>query len=494
MIKQLQKSLNMQIVWFKRDLRLYDHTPLSFGCSNGPIIPLYIFEPELWKNPDLSLRHYEFLIECIKDLDDQLRKIGLNLVVKVGDAVEVFNNLKIKYSLSVINSHQETWNYWTYNRDKKVKKWANNNKVLFREFSQDGVIRSLKDRNGWSFKWYTKMKEKLIDPPNKITMIRENSNPLPLPKSIGLYKDNCIFRQSGGRKEGLKLLNSFLNLRVENYSKGISSPLSAFDSCSRLSSHLAFGTLSIREVFQKTERKILELDHSNLNNKNQWIRSLRSFSGRLRWHCHFIQKLEDEYRIEFENLHSSYDGLREDDFNFDHFNAWQNGETGFPMVDACMRSLIKTGYLNFRMRAMLVSFASYHLWLHWRKPALYLARLFTDYEPGIHYNQIQMQSGTTGINTIRIYNPTKQGLDHDPEGVFIKKWIPELNDIPNKYIHSPWDAPIKLKNYPKPIVEEQKARKFSADKIYGLRKDYGHRIIAKQIFEKHGSRKKLNFK
>ena len=480
----------MQIVWFKRDLRVYDHAPLTYGSINGPIIPLYIFEPELWKNPDLSFRQYEFLIECIKDLDDQLEKLGQSLVIKVGDAVEVFNKMKIKYSISEIYSHQETWNSWTYNRDKKVKKWANDNKISFREYSQNGVIRSLKDRAGWSFKWYTKMKQNLVKHPKKLFKIDESCNSIPLHKEIGLNRDNCVLRQSGGRKEGLKLLNSFLNHRGEYYSKGISSPLSAFETCSRLSSHIAFGTLSIREVFQKTEEKISELTHSNLINKNKWISSFRSFSGRLRWHCHFIQKLEDEPRIEFENLHSFYDGLREDDFNYDYFNAWQNGQTGFPMIDACMRALNKTGYLNFRMRAMLVSFASYNLWLHWREPALYLARQFTDYEPGIHYNQIQMQSGTTGINTIRIYNPIKQGLDHDSKGIFIKKWVPELFDIPNEYIHTPWDSPIKIKNYPKPIIDEKKTRKLSADKIYSLRKVHGHRIISKKIFERHGSRKK----
>ena len=101
-----------------------------------------------------------------------------------------------------------------------------------------------------------------------------------------------------------------------------------------------------------------------------------------------MQKLEDEPEIEFRNFNRAYDGLREDEFNDEYFEAWCHGRTGYPMVDACMRALHQTGWINFRMRAMLVSFASYHLWLHWRQPALYLARLFLDYEPGIHYSQI----------------------------------------------------------------------------------------------------------
>ena len=160
------------------------------------------------------------------------------------------------------------------------------------------------------------------------------------------------------------------------------------------------------------------------------------------------------------------------------------------MVDACMRALTATGWLNFRMRAMVMSFASYHLWLHWRKPALHLANLFTDYEPGIHYSQVQMQSGTTGINAIRIYNPIKQGIDHDPDGVFIRRWIPELRDIDQAYIHTPWQAASHMNGYPMPIVDEKTARKSAADQLYGLRKNNtAHKETAKKIVSKHGSRK-----
>jgi deoxyribodipyrimidine photo-lyase len=155
-----------------------------------------------------------------------------------------------------------------------------------------------------------------------------------------------------------------------------------------------------------------------------------------------------------------------------------------------MRSLKETGWLNFRMRAMIMSFASYHLWLHWREPALYLANLFVDYEPGIHYCQAQMQSGTTGINAIRIYNPIKQGIDHDPKGVFIRRWIPELRDMDETYIHMPWQAQLQMNNYPMPIIDEKEARKFAADQLYSLRKKNNfHKIEARKIFDKHGSRK-----
>ena len=205
--------------------------------------------------------------------------------------------------------------------------------------------------------------------------------------------------------------------------------------------------------------KRIEILKKNYSNENKtWINSIRSFLKRLHWHCHFIQKLEDDPTIEFKNMHSLYDGLREEKFNDKFFFSWKNGITGFPFLDACMRSLKVNGWINFRMRAMLVSFASNNLWLDWRKFAHHLSNIFTDYEPGIHYSQIQMQSGTTGINTIRIYNPIKQSYDQDKDGVFIKRWVKELQDCPIDYIHEPWKCETKKIRYAPRIIDERLRR------------------------------------
>jgi deoxyribodipyrimidine photo-lyase len=333
------------------------------------------------------------------------------------------------------------------------------------------------------------MKEPIYDAPVKLQKLSHNCDGIPSAKDLGIEDKKNSAIQKGGRSEALKILSSFLSHRGHHYTKKMSSPVTAFDSCSRLSPHLAFGTISIREVFQVAEKEKGSRAASFGSSSKLWNRSLRSFSSRLRWHCHFIQKLEDEPRIEYENMHSVYDTIRQDRINQRHFEAWKKGQTGFPMIDACMRALIATGWLNFRMRAMLVSFASYHLWLNWQKPAIYLASLFTDYEPGIHYSQIQMQSGTTGINSVRIYNPIKQGIDHDPEGAFILKWIPELSGINIKYIHKPWECPEPIYEYTLPIVDEKSARQAATKNLYTLRHSSIHKEISKEIYIKHGSRK-----
>ena len=314
---------------------------------------------------------------------------------------------------------------------------------------------------------------------------------MPTLASLGLARHGKSL-QASGEKAARSTLRSFLMERGFGYRQALSSPLTAESGCSRLSPHLAFGTLSMRAVHQATEVAISDsLDRA-------LAYSLRGFSGRLRWHCHFMQKLEDQPDIEFHNFARVCDGLRENDFRDDHFAAWCEGRTGYPMVDACMRSLIATGWLNFRMRAMLVSFASYHLWLHWRPTGLFLARQFLDFEPGIHWSQLQMQSGTTGINTLRMYSPTKQARDHDPQGLFIRRWVPELAKVPLPYLAEPWKMDVSVQHmagcmmglhYPKPIVDDKLAIQAAKDRMYGLRQTQEARQEADVVQARHGSRK-----
>jgi len=275
--------------------------------------------------------------------------------------------------------------------------------------------------------------------------------------------------------------------------------VTAWDGCSRLSVALAHGHLSMRQVVHATEARRRALADDRSAEAGRWRTSLRAFDARLRWHCHFVQKLESEPEIEFRNFNRALDGLREADFREDRFAAWARGETGYPMVDACMRALLQTGWINFRMRAMLVSFASYDLWLHWRRTGLHLARHFLDFEAGIHWSQVQMQSGTTGINTLRIYSPTKQVLDHDPHGTFIRRWVPALARVPEGFLAEPWAMPPLLQravgcvigqDYPTPIVDHKAAVAEARKRLSAFRRTPEAKRESARVMQQHGSRKR----
>lgn len=477
------------IVWFKRDLRVSDHAPLAAAAKSGRVVPLYIIEPNLWQLPDSSRRHWNFIHDSLLDLQRDLAALGVPLIIRIGEATEVFQQLCHELGAFTLWSHEETGNDWTYKRDISVAQWCQAHGTMWHELPSNGVVRRLKSRDGWAKLRDERMGAPIIPIPH-ITSIVEGIISQPLPdKNHAMFGDTNIGSvQTGGRKEALKTLASFLEDRGRQYMQTISKPGVSARHCSRLSAHITFGTLSVREVEQATKAKMQSLAGSPDPDAAFFRRNLFAFLSRLAWHCHFIQKLEQQPDIEFKCMHPAFEGMREPHFREDFFEAWKTGNTGYPLVDACMRSLHANGWITFRMRAMLVSFASYHLWLDWRLTAPFLARLFTDYEPGIHYSQFQMQSGVTGINAVRMYNPIKQSLDQDPQGKFIRRYVPELKSVPDSFIHEPWRMDSPPKNYPRPIVEHEVAIKYARSEIARRWKSEGFREESKAVNQKLGSR------
>lgn len=474
------------ILWFKRDLRVQDHPALTHAARLGPILPLYIVEPDLWAEPDASGRHYAFICECLESLREDLAGLGLTLVVRVGDAVTVLEDLRAAHAVVHLVSHEETGNLWSYGRDRRVAEWARGQGVRWEEMPQSGVVRRLGSRDAWQGARDRVMRAPVLGPVQGVRGLAVASYDLPAPATLGL-EDACPLRQKGGRGAGMRALQSFLSTRGESYQRAMSSPLHGARACSRISPHLAFGTLSLREAVQTGAM-------APGGRGADWARSMRSFQARLAWRDHFMQKLEDEPEIERRCLHPAYEELRPREADALRLAAWSTGETGLPFVDACMRSLLATGWLNFRMRSMLMAVASYHLWLDWRSTGPVLARAFTDYEPGIHWPQVQMQSGTTGMNTIRIYNPVKQGLDQDPTGEFTRRWLPELAQVPDAYLQRPWDWPeaerLLERGYPAPIVDPVEAARVAREAVWACRRAHRGDAVTARIVTRHASRKR----
>jgi len=461
------------LVWFKRDLRVRDHAPLAEAMHFDRALGLVVIEPQWLQSPECDPRHVGFLLDCVAELRRDLAARGLPLLVRTGAMPQVLPSLRREFAFTHLLSHEETGPGWSYARDRAVADWCRSQGVRWTEWPQTGVVRRLRSRTGWAGRWARRMEAPeapLASGFRAATGLTASA--VPTLRELGLSAVGAAL-PPGGERAAWATLDSFLAGRGRDYRRAMSSPLTAPEACSRLSAHLAFGTISMRCVHQATEARLAATTDRSL------AYALRGFASRLRWHCHFMQKLEDEPDLEFRNLARSADGLRpgdgvhEDPVDTERLQAWCEGRTGYPMVDACMRQLRATGWINFRMRAMLVSFAAYHLWLHWREPGLFLARQFLDFEPGIHWSQMQMQSGTTGINTLRIYSPAKQARDQDPQGLYVRQWVPEIG------------TPA----YPSPIVDERAAVAAAKAKLYGLRQTREARAEADAIQRKHGSRK-----
>jgi len=473
----LKEPIN--IFWFKRDLRLLDNEPLNNAVSQKEkLLLIYCFEPSLKKNRHYSTKHWNFIKESINDLNIFLKNIDTHIHTYNKEITDVLKEIQEKFIVKKIFSHNETGLNVTFERDILLKEFCQNNSIQWEEEINNGVFRGLKNRKNWIKKWRDHMKSPVVlfkGEKNDFINIKKKQN--------FKVKDSKIL-QKGGVSSGIKYLDSFLDYRHTKYQNNISKPEASRTSCSRLSPYMSWGNISTRYAWQRAKEQIQ-------NGKSKF--QLNGFTSRLRWQAHFIQKFEMECQMEFRSVNKGYQNLAKP-INKKFISAWEKGKTGYPLVDASMRCVVETGYLNFRMRALLVSFLTHHLWQPWQSGVIHLARNFLDFEPGIHYSQFQMQAGETGINMIRIYNPTKNAKEHDKEGVFIKKWIPELKKIPTPLLFEPWKMSLidqetyecKIgKDYPNPIVEISETYKYAASKLWRIKSDPKVKEESSRILQKH---------
>ena len=486
----------VHIVWLKRDLRLHDNEAVYNAIEGGkPTLLLYVFEHSLKEDKHYSERHWNFIKQSIVSLNKELKQYNTKVLALSSEVNAAISTLQQFWKIDTVFSHQETGIKITYDRDKSFARFCKNNLIEWKQNVNNGVHRGLQNRETWRDDWEMYMKQPVFPfKPKSNSFIPletiEELEQICAVESLETSLDTTF--QKGGTAMGLKYLDSFFKDRYKNYNAYISKPELARKGCSRLSPYLAWGNLSVRQVWQYAKAYRKTAFHK---------KAIDGFTSRLRWQAHFIQKFEMEDIMEFESINKGFHKLKKQ-ISEGYQLAWKEGKTGYPLVDACMRCLQETGYLNFRMRALVVSFFTHNLWQPWQEATAHLSQMFLDFEPGIHFPQLQMQAGETGVNMLRIYNPVKNSIEHDPEGEFIKKWVPELRTIPIEFIHEPYlMTPLEQKfhnfelgkDYPMPIVNIDTTRKKASDTLWEMRKDPLVQQESYRILKKHTLPNRNNF-
>ncbi len=482
------QKIPISVVWLKRDLRLEDNEAIFNALkSNNRVLIMYAFEPLLLNDNHYSKRHWDFIKQSLVDINKKLESHNSRVLTVQSEVVGVFNQLQNFYQVKSVFSHKETGLQVTFDRDKTFARYCKNNLIDWIENDNNGVQRGIKNREHWFDNWNSYMSQSQFEcnpSANQLFSIEEIEVIENLFTKKDLTTEDSKSFQKGGTTTAWKYADTFFETRHKDYMFNISKPELSRSSCSRLSPYISWGNVSVRQIYQKG--KSIE---TNYNNK----RHIGAFLSRLRWQAHFIQKFEMEHIMENSSVNKGYHKLKKSISK--HYKiAWETGNTGFPLVDASMRCLNTTGYLNFRMRAMLVSFFTHILWQPWQEATKHLSQMFLDFEPGIHFPQLQMQAGETGINNLRIYNPIKNGIEHDPEAIFIKKWVPELANLETHFAHEPYlmtELEQQFYNfklgvdYPYPIVDIKETRKKASDILWNMKKNPLVKKESKRILNKH---------
>ena len=483
----------INIIWCKRNLRVYDNEILANLNPEIPTLGVYFFEPEIMKLSDYSDFHLQFVFETLLELQHSYIKLSVPLLLLPYNALEGFQEIWEYFKIQHIFSHEETWNWETFQRDLKILDFCKHSQIKIIEYLNNGVVRRLKSRDSWNKIWTERMNQKIFHPieiknilkvPPELAETSKNTK-----KKYKLYFETheTPWLQKWGELKWQKILKKFLETRSSKYMYNISKPLESISWCSRLSPYITYGCLSLKSVVQATQNRQEQLKNSESDSAKNHKKSLQYFISRLHWQSHFIQKLEDEPEYQFQNINKDFNSIRQK-ADMNRIERVFDAKSGIPYIDAVIRQLQQTGWTNFRSRAVLVSFLCNTLMQPWQSVAPKIAQLFTDYEPWIHYPQFQMQSGTTGINTIRIYNPIYNGQQKDPDWKFIYKYLPELAHVPKEHIHEPhlWDI-FSTCNYPEPIINIKETNKIARDILWKI-KGNTPKSEKQRIIQKHASR------
>lgn len=468
-----------KFIWFRNDLRLEYNNIFNVIENHEKLIPIFILDSRFF-NQDLGYLRKDFLYSCINSLQNEIDKNGSELLLIKGNPEQVWTEIVRNLTIKVYAS--KDYSPFSKNRDSEVSlalKKYNSDLELIKNNLDIFLESELKTKSGEYYKTFTPFKNELLKKIKaNISSRKLNNNKKLVSKSeiqsikkilknldfIDInqlsFKHNQNF--PGGEKEAVKRWNDFKNTELQNYH--INRNFLFKNGTSKLSPYLKFGCISSIQI-AKDCIDFME----NATTKD----GAEAFLSEIIWREFYKYILEHFPYVEKSSFQEKFDSIKwlEDK---DLFNLWCKGQTGYPIVDACMRQLNSIGWMHNRGRMITASFLCKDLHINWKWGELYFKQKLIDFDLSSNNGGWQWVAGigTDSAPYFRIFNPIEQSKKFDPDGVFIKKWIPELGNIPKKFIHSPWEMDINTqqkhtciigKDYPKPIVDHNEARKVTLD-------------------------------
>ena len=473
----MNNIINNSLIWLRRDLRLYDHNALFHALKNSKsVYCCFIFDTKiLEKLSNKQDRRIEFIWYALKEIKKDLNSLGSDLIVEIGDPLVLIPDLIHRYKCSALFLNKDYERY-AIDRDKKISDTLQNNGIQTYKY-KDQVIFEEKEiltQNNSPYTIFTPYKnnhlKKILDEgiaqfdcdSYKVNLAKFKYKPLQSLKEIGFEESNISSMNLPiGTSGGIALIEDF-KARIKNYNYNRNFP--AIKGVSYLSVHNRFGTVSIRHLAK------IALEHTS-EGSSSWLSELiwRDFYFQILSNFPHVQEGE-AFKFKYNNLKFENDEKK--------FSSWMNGQTGFPIVDAGMRQLNSNGFMHNRLRMIIASFLVKDLLIDWRWGEKYFADHLIDFDLSANNGGWQW-AASTGCDAqpyFRIFNPLLQSEKFDPDGNFIKKYVPELESLNKKEIHqpsvffdkSPHNFSIKLgSDYPFPIVNHAEQK----DKIMALYKN-----------------------
>ena len=448
--------------WFRNDLRLRDNTALAEAARRcDALAAVYIFDDRILKSPRTGAPRVRFLLACLERLALDLEAKGVPLLVRRGDPAAELSLLLEQQRFELLSFNRDT-TPTAVRRDARVRGAAAKHGVAVVE-SADRVVfeaQEIRTKTGGPYSVFTpyarRWRERFEqDPrtPKRAARLpgwsgKLASDPIPDADALGFGGDPTRLPPAG-EEAARRRLRAFLDERVARYGEDRDVP--AIDGTSRLSPHLRFGTISVRDCIAAA-REVAASEPRRAKGAEKW-------ETELVWREFYAALLEENPRVLREEWKPEFAGVQWEEAP-EHFEAWCRGRTGFPFVDAGMRQLLETGWMHNRVRMVVASFLTKDLLIDWRRGEQWFLQRLLDGDPASNNGgwQWAASTGADAAPYFRIFNPVSQGERFDPDGEYVRRFVPELAALPGKSAHRPWDSPMLASDYPEPIVDHGERR------------------------------------